>query len=94
MAWPVVGSHWHENELTRMYHEASKERAKGGVAKPTMSWHKGCWAEKRVYIGQRFASFDNCGCKPRPGFLTCHHHADREEAAQKLKAALSASRCA
>lgn len=79
---------WNRGDKSRLYHQQARSRAKGGVGKPGL-FDAGCWAEKRLYTGSLAASFVNCGCRPRPGHLTCRHHADREEAAQELKSRLA-----
>jgi len=71
----------------------TKARTQGGVAKPgptdfvvtNEGRRERCWAEKRSYYGALMPSFLNCSKPARKGFLTCRHHADREDAAQKLK---------
>lgn|SRR5262245_6521969 len=51
------------------------------VAKPDLSYY--CWAQKRVYIGQRFPSWVPCSKRARPGYLTCAHHKAWEADAQE-----------
>jgi hypothetical protein len=59
-----------------------------GVKKPGLS-DKGCWVVVRGYSGSLFAQGGNCGCKPRPGHLTCRHHAQHETEAQRLSESLT-----
>lgn len=57
-----------------------------GVRKPDLTGG-GCWALVRRHTGKLWAQSTSCGCKARPGMLTCRHHAKYESSAQK--AALS-----
>jgi hypothetical protein len=52
-----------------------------GVSKPGLT-DKGCWVVVRVYTGSVWAQGVHCGCKPRPGTLTCRYHAEYETEAQ------------
>lgn len=42
-----------------------------------------CWASLRVR--HMPATWAQCGLRARPGHLTCHHHQDRELAAQAAR---------
>jgi hypothetical protein len=64
----------------------AKLKAQSGVDEPLACTD--CWALRRIYTGSMWPAFANCAVRPRKGCLTCHHHADREEAAQALKAKL------
>jgi hypothetical protein len=46
----------------------------------------GCWAVVRQYSGSLWAGGANCGKRPRPGFLTCRHHAAHEAEARRCRA--------
>jgi len=45
-----------------------------------------CWAEVHLSPHVRPAVYTQCARRPRKGKLTCSMHADREKAAQRLKA--------
>ena len=66
--------------------------ARTGVAKPSGAIGGGCWAEKRIYTGSLLPCFAGCGNAPRRGTLTCHAHADREDAAQELRRTLDSTK--
>lgn len=48
----------------------------------------GCWAILSRYRGRPPHQGTPCGLAPRPGFLTCQHHADFEDRAQRIKQAI------
>lgn len=55
------------------------------AAKPGLL-DKGCWAYKPARsTGAMMQSWEQCGNRNRPGFLTCRHHAYLEEEAQTKK---------
>ena len=66
------------------YNLTRKLTTQSGVEKPLLPGQ--CWALKRSYGGSLFYQFVNCAKNVRKGHLTCSYHADREQAAQELKA--------
>jgi hypothetical protein len=76
-------------KLKARYDEARVQR----VSKPLFAYN-GCWAEKRVYIGQMFPTFQNCRKQARLGKLTCRWHDDWEPLAQEERDRLAAAEAA
>jgi len=63
-----------------------KPAERNGVAKPPSEG--GCWAQRRAIRGQTLPEQTTCLKATRTGYLTCIHHAHREEAAGQLWLAL------
>lgn len=60
-----------------------------GIGPPDLTGG-GCWVIVRRYVGSFRPQGSSCGCRPRPGCLTCRHHAWYEARAQGLRARAAA----
>ena len=67
---------------TRVYPDTSRYM---GTEKPQPGYDGGCWVLIRRYTGSLLPQGSHCSKRPRPGKLTCAHHAKHEATAQRTK---------